>query len=116
VPPCSAPVVAGTIISDPIHVCAAGGTTQLDLLGSTLATGLTYEWLSSTSAAGPFVTTGGTTLPYNTDPIMMNTSNVQIEVYPKFQNKSLEELLEKERTKAVKEQEEYLKTKYKSLR
>lgn len=73
VPPCSSPVVAGTITSDPIHVCAVGGTTQLDLIGSTLATGLTYEWLSSTSPTGPFVTTGGTTLPYTTDPIMTNT-------------------------------------------
>lgn len=73
VPPCSSPVVAGTITSDPVHVCAAGGTTQLDLLGSTLATGLTYEWLSSTSPAGPFISTGGTSLPYTTDPIMMNT-------------------------------------------
>lgn len=73
VPPCSAPVVAGTIISDPIHVCASGGTTQLDLVGSTLATGLTYEWFSSSSPTGPFVTTGGTGLPYNTDPIVVNT-------------------------------------------
>lgn len=73
VPPCSAPVVAGTIVADPIHICASGGTTQLDLIGSTLATGLTYEWLSSTSPTGPFTSTGGTSLPYNTDPIVVNT-------------------------------------------
>jgi hypothetical protein len=73
VPPCSAPVVAGTIVADPIHVCASGGTTLLDLVGSTLATGLTYQWLYATSPSGPFVATGGTTLPYNTDPIVVTT-------------------------------------------
>jgi hypothetical protein len=70
VPPCSAPVVAGSIFADPTHVCTPGGTTTLDLLGSTLATGLTYDWLSSTtSAAGPYTSTGGSTVPYNTDPL-----------------------------------------------
>ena len=62
--------VAGSIVADPTHICTSGGTTTLDLVGSTLATGLTYEWLSSTtSAAGPFTSTGGTSVPYNTDPL-----------------------------------------------
>ena len=73
VPPCSAPVVAGKIVADPIHVCAIGGSTMLELEGSTLATGLVYDWLSSTSAAGPFVSTGGTSMPYNTDPLSAPT-------------------------------------------
>lgn len=75
VPPCSAPVVAGTIFADPVHICATGGTTVLDLIGSTLATGLSYEWLYSTSPTGPFVSAGAatTTLPYTTDPIVVNT-------------------------------------------
>jgi hypothetical protein len=73
VPPCSAPVVAGTITSDPVHVCAVGGTTTLDLDGSTLATGLTYQWLSSSSPMGPFTATGGTTVPYATDPLVTPT-------------------------------------------
>jgi hypothetical protein len=72
VPPCSSPVAAGTIFAEPIHICASGGTTQLDLAGSSLATGLTYEWLSATSAAGPY-TSVGTSLPYNTDPLTANT-------------------------------------------
>jgi hypothetical protein len=73
VPPCSAPVAAGTIVANPRHVCSSGGTTVLDLEGSTLATGLTYEWLASSSPAGPFTATGGTGLPYNTDPLISST-------------------------------------------
>jgi hypothetical protein len=74
VPPCSTTVVAGTITCDPERVCAVGGSTNLDLTGTTLASGLTYEWLSSTTAAGPFVTTGATTPPpYATDPLVGDT-------------------------------------------
>ena len=73
VPPCSAPVVAGTIVASPKHVCASGGTTTLDLTGSTLATGLTYQWLSSTSPYGPYTLSGGTGLPFTTDPLVTNT-------------------------------------------
>jgi hypothetical protein len=73
VPPCSAPVVAGTIFAEPFHVCAVGGGTTLDLTGTTLATGLTFEWLSSTSPSGPYTATGGTAVPYATDPLVQNT-------------------------------------------
>lgn len=73
VPPCSSPVVAGTIVATPKHICASGGTSSLDLVGTTLATGLTYEWLFSNSASGPFTSTGGTSLPYNTDPLTNTT-------------------------------------------
>jgi hypothetical protein len=73
VPPCSAPVVAGTIVADPTHVCLIGGTTVLDLVGSTLATGLSYIWLSSTSATGVYTPTSGTGLPYTTDPLTADT-------------------------------------------
>lgn len=73
VPPCSAPVVAGTIAADPIHVCTVGGSSMLDLTGSTLATGLSYEWLSSLSETGPYTLTGGTGLPYSTDPLLAPT-------------------------------------------
>jgi hypothetical protein len=70
VPPCSSTVAAGTITADPGHVCAVGGTTTLDLSGSTLATGLVYEWKSASSPTGPFTATGGTAVPYNTDPLV----------------------------------------------
>ncbi|MDI9318841.1 MAG: T9SS type A sorting domain-containing protein [Phycisphaerales bacterium] len=73
VPPCSAPVVAGSIFADPLRVCAVGGTTNLDVMGGTLATGLNYRWLSATSAAGPYTATTGITLPYTTDPLVVNT-------------------------------------------
>ncbi|MGC4058778.1 MAG: hypothetical protein QM743_11765 [Chitinophagaceae bacterium] len=73
VPPCSAPVAAGTIVADPSHVCSAGGTTLLDVDGSTLATGLAYEWFSAPDASGPWTTTGGTSLPYTTDPLFTPT-------------------------------------------
>ncbi|WP_344823171.1 hypothetical protein, partial [Rurimicrobium arvi] len=73
VPPCSSTVVAGTIKSNPAHICSMGGSAVLDLDGSTLATGLTYEWFSSNSPLGPWVTTGGTTLPYTTDPLPSTT-------------------------------------------
>lgn len=52
VPPCSAPVVAGTVTANPTQICSAGGTTTLDLSGSTLATGLTYTWQSRTATTG----------------------------------------------------------------
>lgn len=73
VPPCSAPVTAGTLFADPSHVCAVGGTTVLDATGSTLATGLTYEWLTAPAASGPWSSTGATTLPYTTDPLFAAT-------------------------------------------
>ncbi|GAA4448952.1 hypothetical protein GCM10023092_02340 [Rurimicrobium arvi] len=73
VPPCSSSVVAGTINSDPAHVCSAGGSASLNLDGTTLATGLSYEWLSAPSATGPWTTTGGTSLPYVTDPLFTDT-------------------------------------------
>lgn len=69
IPPCSGKVAAGSIVSDPARVCAPGATAVLDLKGGTLATGLSYEWLSSNSAAGSFTATGGSTLPYTTDPL-----------------------------------------------
>jgi len=52
VPPCSAPVAAGTVVAAPSHVCTIGGTTSLDLTGTTLATGLTYTWQSRTASTG----------------------------------------------------------------
>lgn len=73
VPVCSAPVKAGTIVSDPVFACAAGTTVTLDLMGSTLASGLTYTWLSATSPTGTFTATGGSSLPYTTDPLAYTT-------------------------------------------
>lgn len=73
VPPCSSTVTAGTIFADPVRVCNAGGTTTLDLAGSTLATGLIYNWMSAPSAAGPYTLTTGTSTPYLTDPLMADT-------------------------------------------
>lgn len=72
VPPCSSKVVAGTITSDPIRVCAISGTTVLDLSGSTLATGLTYTWEAKVGT-GAWTTVGTTAPPYTTDPLVGNT-------------------------------------------
>lgn len=74
VPPCSSPVVAGKIIAEPLRVCAVGGTTTLNTEGTTLATGLTYEWYTASSVAGAYTTTGSKTPPpYTTDPLVANT-------------------------------------------
>lgn len=66
VPPCSAPVVAGTISADPLQICSPGGTTSLDLIGSTLATGLTYTWQDSNSTTGGAWATFGSSAPPTT--------------------------------------------------
>lgn len=73
VPACSSPVVAGTIDAAPTRVCSSGGTTLLNLSGTTLATGLSYEWLVSSTPGGPYTTTGATTVSYNTDPLLTST-------------------------------------------
>lgn len=73
VPPCSSTVIAGTINSDPTHICNSGGTTTLDLTGTTLATGLTYEVLYSDKEFGTYVSGGVITLPYTTDPLTQDT-------------------------------------------
>lgn len=74
VPPCSSTVVAGTIVAEPERVCTPGGTTTLNITGTTLASGLNYNWLSSSSPAGPYTSTGSTTPPpYATDPLVANT-------------------------------------------
>ena len=74
VPPCSSTVVAGNIAAEPLRVCAVGGTTTLVTVGTTLATGLTYEWYTSSSSAGVYTSTGSTTAPpYTTDPLVANT-------------------------------------------
>jgi hypothetical protein len=63
VPPCSAPVVAGTVVATPGHVCNVGGNTSLELSGSTLATGLAYTWQSRTA------TTSWTTFATGAGPV-----------------------------------------------
>jgi hypothetical protein len=73
VPPCDAPVVAGTIVPNPVHICDIGGIAELDLEGATLATGLTYSFYSGNKAS--FVVSPSTlestvsTLPYTTMPL-----------------------------------------------
>lgn len=73
VPACSEPVVAGVIESDPLHVCSIGSSVNLDLPGSTLATGLSYQWFTATDEAGPYTSAGFSSLPYTTDPLMATT-------------------------------------------
>lgn len=72
VPPCSSTVVAGSISPEPAHICSVGGSTILDLSGATLATGLSYEWFSATSATGPY-TYVGAGLPFATPALSGNT-------------------------------------------
>jgi hypothetical protein len=72
VPPCSSPVAAGVLNADPIRICASGGTTVLDLTGTTLATGLTYTWQSKT-ATGTWSTLVSAAPPYSTDPLVEDT-------------------------------------------
>lgn len=73
VPPCSAPVVAGTIIATPDHICSPGNTTSLDLSGSTLATGLTYTWVSAATASGTYSLAGTGTPPFTTPSLSTST-------------------------------------------
>jgi hypothetical protein len=71
--PCDATVVAGNIVSNPIHICDVGGTAELDLEEVTLATGLTYSFyygnkpnfmVTPSSLEGTV-----TSLPYTTVPL-----------------------------------------------
>jgi hypothetical protein len=65
VPPCSAPVVAGAITTPTDHICSVGGTTSLDLSGTTLATGLAYTW-QSRSGSGSWSTFATGAAPVST--------------------------------------------------
>jgi GEVED domain/Secretion system C-terminal sorting domain len=57
---CTGAVTAGTAVSSVPTVCPSVPYT-VSLTGSTLASGITYQWQSATSAAGPFTNIAGAT-------------------------------------------------------
>lgn len=69
--PCSGTPTAGTI-TGPMFACA---NTSADLLvnGSTVGTGITREWYSSTTSGGPYTTFVGTGTTVNTGPVTSDT-------------------------------------------
>lgn len=71
---CSGIPTSGTAVATPSSFCASGAS-ALSLSGSSTASGLTYQWISSTSsAAGPYTTIGSATSPtYNTPTLTTTT-------------------------------------------
>ena len=64
--PCSGTPTAGTATGPSGGACSATAF-ALGLTGSTGASGLTYQWQSSSSSTGPWTNiTGATTIPYST--------------------------------------------------
>ncbi|MFZ1692483.1 MAG: hypothetical protein WAT74_04710, partial [Flavobacteriales bacterium] len=68
--PCSGLPSAGTI-SGPSNICS-GNSTNLTLEGASLGTGLTYQWMSSSTPGGPY-TNAGTGFIFNTGPVTSTT-------------------------------------------
>ena len=66
-PNCSGTPVAGTATSTTTNITCPGAPFTLNLTGSTVAGGLSYQWQSATSAAGPWGNiAGATTMAYTT--------------------------------------------------
>jgi len=71
--PCTGTPTAGTAVASPSTGGAATSFT-LSLSGSTLASGLTYQWQSSSSSSGPWTSiSGATNSTYNFTGISANT-------------------------------------------
>ena len=67
---CSGTPVAGTAISSATNITCPGTQFTLSLTGSTIASGLTYQWQSAPAASGPWTDiTGATTSNYTTSQI-----------------------------------------------
>ena len=60
--PCSGTPVAGTAIASAANPCP-GVNVTVNLSGSTLASGLAYQWLQGTNCTGPWVSISGVTNP-----------------------------------------------------
>jgi len=56
--PCTAPPTAGTTVANPSTAICAGTNVSLSLSGTSLGAGLTYQWESSSSLAGPYTPMG----------------------------------------------------------
>ncbi|MBL8002702.1 MAG: hypothetical protein JNL05_12150, partial [Flavobacteriales bacterium] len=69
--PCAGLPTAGTISGAPF-VCT-GGSTTLSLTGSTVGTGLTRNWFSSTTPGGPYTTPAGSGISISTGPVSVTT-------------------------------------------
>jgi hypothetical protein len=61
VAPCAGVPTAGTASAAASSVCGAGGTVALSATGSSTGCGLTYQWESASSAAGPWTSISGAT-------------------------------------------------------
>lgn len=72
-PPCTGTPVAGVINPTGTQTGCPGSVYNLTTTGSSVAAGLTYQWLQSTNAAPAYVPViggiGGTTLNYTTPPL-----------------------------------------------
>ncbi|XZF13004.1 GEVED domain-containing protein [Chitinophagaceae bacterium MMS25-I14] len=73
-PPCAGTPTAGTAVATPAAPCYNTGTT-LTLSGSSIASGLSYQWqyYDGTSFVDVTTGTGGTTDIYTTDPLTATT-------------------------------------------
>jgi hypothetical protein len=66
--PCAGAPTAGSV-SGSTSVCS-GTTTTLGLSGATAAPGITYQWLSAATPAGPYTAIGGATSSSYTTPVI----------------------------------------------
>ncbi len=62
-PPCTSTVEAGSAIADVRSTCPSYSTVNLGVTGTSIASGLTYQWQKSSSATGPWTTIAGATNP-----------------------------------------------------
>lgn len=70
---CSGTPAGGTTVAAPASHCGSGSS-ALSLSGASTASGLTYQWLSSTVPGGPYTVIGGATAAtYNTPSITAST-------------------------------------------
>ncbi|MCC2548897.1 fibronectin type III domain-containing protein, partial [Hymenobacter sp. BT175] len=70
--PCTTPPTAGTATATPASLCA-GGQATLSLSGTTLGTGLTYQWQQSSNGTTFTDITGATFSTYTTTPLNTTT-------------------------------------------
>jgi hypothetical protein len=72
--PCTAPPTPGTVVASATSVCA-GSTVSLALSGTTIGSGLTFQWQSSaTGAAGSYTNIAGATSSSYATPALAQTT------------------------------------------
>lgn len=70
---CSGTPTGGTTVAAPASHCGSGSST-LSLSGASTASGLTYEWLTSPTAGGPYTVIASATSPTYTTPTLTSTT------------------------------------------